>query len=128
MEHGKQLGRRLGVPTANLRLPVGLTVPKFGVYACRALVDGVWHPAVTNVGSRPTVSGSGITVEPWLLGFEGDLYGKELTLEFFRYLRPERKFPSLAELQSEIHKNAAETYNFFEKYEKFSLQQGKTVI
>ena len=125
---GQQLGRTIGIPTANLILPPEVLIPKCGVYICRATVDGQSYPAVTNVGSRPTVSGSGITVEPWLLGFDGDLYGKELTLEFFRYLRPERKFPSLAELQNEIHKNAAETYKFFEKYEKFSLQQGKTVI
>ena len=111
--HGKQLGRRLGIPTANLLLPDGLAVPKFGVYACRAVVDGVSYPAVTNIGTRPTVSGTGITVEPWILDYSGDLYDRELTLEFHRFLRPERKFDSLDELKAEIHKNAEETRRLF---------------
>ena len=72
------------------------------------------YPAVTNVGTRPTVEGTNVTVEPWILDFEGDLYGKELTLEFYKFLRPERKFPSLEELREEIRKNAAETRKYFE--------------
>lgn len=106
---GKQLGRTLGIPTANLRLPDGIVCPKFGVYACQAHVDGQVFPAVTNVGVRPTVSGEGVTVEPWILGFEGDLYGKTITLTFHKFLRPEQKFGSLEELKAEIHKNAKET-------------------
>lgn len=111
--HGHQLGRRLGIPTANLRLAEGLGVPKFGVYACRALVDGIWYPAVTNIGTRPTVSGTGITVEPWILDYSGDLYGREIRLEFYRFLRPEKKFDSLEELKAEIHRNAEETRELF---------------
>ena len=106
---GKQLGRTLGIPTANLRLPEGLAVPKFGVYVCRAVIDGVAYPAVTNIGTRPTVEGSGITVEPWILDYSGDLYGREITLEFYRFLRPEMKFPDLAALQAEIRRNAEQT-------------------
>ena len=106
---GKQLGRTLGIPTANLRLPEGVVCPRFGVYACKAVVDGVEYPAVTNVGVRPTVSGEGVTIEPWLLDFEGDLYGKELALRFYAFLRPEQKFASLEELQAEIRKNAEQT-------------------
>lgn len=106
---GRQLGRTLGIPTANLQLPEDIVVPKFGVYACQARVDGQVFPAVTNVGVRPTVSGEGITVEPWILGFDGDLYGKRITLEFHKFLRPELKFGSLEELKAEIHKNAEET-------------------
>ena len=106
---GKQLGRRLGFPTANLRLPEGLAVPRFGVYACRCRVDGREYAAVTNVGTRPTVSGSGITVEPWILDYEGDLYGRELTLEFHRFLRAEEKFPSLEALRGQILRDAENT-------------------
>ncbi len=111
--HGQQLGRRLGIPTANLRLPEGLAVPKFGVYACRCLVDGKAYPAVANIGTRPTVSGQGITVEPWILDYEGDLYGREITLEFHRFLRPEQKFPTLEALQAEIHRNAQQARELF---------------
>ena len=107
--HGHRLGRKLGFPTANLLLPPGVATPKFGVYACRAIVDGVAYPAVTNVGTRPTVSGTGITVDPWILDFEGDLYDREILLEFYYFLRPETKFPDLESLRREIRHNGEQT-------------------
>ena len=110
--HGQALGRRLGFPTANLRLPEGLAIPKFGVYACRVRIDGESYPAVTNIGTRPTVAGQNITVEPWILDYSGDLYDREITLEFFFFLRPETKFPSLEELQAEIRRNAQQTRDY----------------
>ena len=112
---GQHLGRTIGVPTANLCLPKDLAQPHRGVYACRAMVEGNAYLAVTNVGCRPTVSGENLTVEPWILDFEGDLYGKEITLEFHKFLRPERKFDSLEELRTEIRKNAEETKEFFRR-------------
>ena len=111
--HGKQLGRTLGIPTANLRLPEELVVPRFGVYACQAWIRGKAYPAVTNIGTRPTVSGTGITVEPWILDYQGDLYGQELTLEFYKFLRPEQRFASLEALQAEIRRNAEQTREYF---------------
>ena len=115
VKHGRQLGRTIGIPTANLELPKDLVIPRFGVYVCRALVQGKWYPAVTNVGIRPTVSGEGITVEPWILNFEGEIYGNQITLEFYQFLRPEEKFPDLQALQQEIRRNAEQTLAFFEK-------------
>lgn len=112
---GRQLGRTIGIPTANLALPDGLLVPRHGVYACLAKTGRAQYAAVTNIGIRPTVGGSSVTVEPWLLDFTGDLYGSELTLEFYKFLRPEQKFPSLEDLQREIQKNAEETREFFGK-------------
>lgn len=112
---GQAIGRTIGVPTANMHLPEDILCPAFGVYACKATVEGKSYPAVTNIGTRPTVGGHSVTVEPWLLDFDGDLYGKQLTLEFFSYLRPEKKFPDLQALQQEILKNAAETRKIFEK-------------
>ena len=114
VQPGHQLGRTLGLPTANLLLPNELLKPAFGVYCCRATVEGKCYSAVTNIGVRPTVSGNGITVESILLDFEGDLYGKELHLDFFHFLRPEKKFNSLPDLQQEIRKNREETRKFFE--------------
>lgn len=111
---GQQLGRTLGIPTANLLLQPELAVPKFGVYACQVEIDGSRYLAVTNVGTRPTVSGAGITVEPWILDFEGDLYGREIHVDFYRFLRPERKFGNLEELQSEIWRNAQQTREWFQ--------------
>lgn len=113
--HGRGLGHTIGIPTANLHLPEGVICPKHGVYACKAVVDGEIYLAVTNVGTRPTVSGTHITVEPWLLDFSGDIYGKQLYLLFYKFLRPERKFDSLEELQAEIQRNGEETRKFFKK-------------
>ncbi len=112
---GRKLGRTLGIPTANLLLPEGVLVPRLGVYACEARFGGNTYPAVTNVGTRPTVGGHRVTVEPWILDFSGDLYGKTLTLAFYAFLRPEEKFSSLEALQREIHKNALETRKYLGK-------------
>ncbi len=111
---GKQLGRRLGIPTANLRLPEEAAVPKFGVYACRCIIDGEAYPAVTNVGTRPTVEGRGITVEPWILDYSGDLYGRDITLEFYRFLRREQKFPNLDALKTQIREDAEMTREYLQ--------------
>ena len=112
---GRKLGRTLGIPTANLLIPEGVVQLRYGVYACKAVAEGKEYLAVTNIGNRPTVGGHRVTVEPWLMDFDGDLYGKELTLFFHAFLRPERKFDSLEELREEIQKNAAQTRKIFEK-------------
>ena len=112
---GRQLGRTIGIPTANIELPAGVVCPRHGVYACKAAVDGQEYMAVTNIGNRPTVGGHHVTVEAWLLDFEGDLYGKELTLSFYEFLRPEQKFDSLEQLQGEIQKNARQVRKIFGK-------------
>lgn len=115
---GRKLGRTLGIPTANISIPEEVVDLPFGVYACKATVEGQTYLAVTNIGNRPTVGGHRVTVEPWLLDFDGDLYGKDLTLAFYRFLRPEQKFPSLDALKAEIMKNAAECRKFFESNTK----------
>ena len=112
---GRQLGRTIGIPTANVLIPEEVAVPKLGVYACLCDVEGKKYPAVTNIGSRPTVGGHQVRAESWLLDFEGDLYGRTVTLEFYQFLRPEEKFSSLEELQREIRKNGEETRKFFGK-------------
>ena len=112
---GRQLGNTIGIPTANLLLPPELVQPKKGVYACRAYAEGREYLAVTNVGTRPTVGGHRLTVEAWLLDFAGDLYEKELTLRFFAFLREEKEFASLEELQAEIQRNAQQTRKILEK-------------
>lgn len=108
---GRKIGRTLGIPTANLVLSEGVLVPRFGVYAANAVFDGQTRRAVVNIGTRPTVNGRNVTVEPWLLDFDGDLYGHELRLELFDFLRPERRFSSLEELKAEILRNAEQVRN-----------------
>ena len=116
--HGQQIGRKLGFPTANLLIPPAVAVPKFGVYACRAVIDGKSYPAVTNVGTRPTVAGTGVTVEPWILDFEGDLYDRQIRVEFYYFLRPEMKFPDLEALKAEILRNADQTRAYLKSREE----------
>lgn len=106
---GRKVGRTLGIPTANLQTAPEILLPRQGVYAARTRVDGKNYPAVVNIGTRPTFGGSSLTVEPWLLDFDGDLYGRELRLEFFAYLRPERCFDTPETLQAEILENARQT-------------------
>lgn len=108
---GKKLGRTLGIPTANLVPADGVLVPRFGVYAANAVFDGKVRRAVVNIGTRPTVNGQNITVEPWILDFDGDLYGHKLRLELLSFLRPEKKFSSLDELKAEILRNAEQVRN-----------------
>ena len=114
--HGKELGRRLGFPTANLALPEGLIAPAYGVYATLVtLPDGSAHPAVTNVGVRPTVHDQlGRLVEAWILDCMAELYGETIRVEFFTRLRGEKKFDSLEALREEVLRNAAETRAFFQ--------------
>ena len=109
---GKQLGRTMDIPTANLSLPESLVTPKFGVYACKVWAEGKEYLAVTNIGTRPTVEGEGITVEAHLLDFDGDLYGKEITVAFYDFLRPEQKFADLDALKTQIAADIAKVKGF----------------
>lgn len=114
--HGSQLGRTLGTPTANLVLPEGLLSPAYGVYAAKVYLPEGEYMAVVNVGVRPTVSdANGVTVEPWILDYHGDLYGQTIRVEFYKQLRPERKFGSVDELRAAILQNADETRAYFGK-------------
>ena len=108
---GRQLGRTIGVPTANILIPEDVVVPRRGVYACICHVGEKKYLAVTNIGSRPTVGGHQTRAESWILDFEGDLYGKKITLEFHKFLRPEQKFADLDALKAQIQQDAAETRN-----------------
>ena len=114
--HGKKIGTTtLGFPTVNLLIPKGVIVPAYGVYATRVWFDGQCRCAVTNVGVRPTVEDNDghVTVEGFILDFDGDLYGQNIRVEFYKQLRPERKFGSIDELKTAILKNAQETRLYF---------------
>ena len=113
--HGKKLGRTLGCPTANQVMPAGILELVHGVYATRVhLPDGSSHAAVTNIGSRPSLDdGKHITVESWLLDFEGDLYGSNLQVEFCKFLRPEQKFGSLDALVAAIRNDGEAARAYF---------------
>ena len=100
---GDQLGQSLGFPTANIDVE-GLELPPFGVYAARARHSGGEFPAAVNLGLRPTLRSSQpqLRFETHLIGHEGDLYGRELSVELVRFLRPERRFAHLDALKAQI--------------------------
>ena len=116
VRHGRRIGHTIGVPTVNLVAPPHVLVPSHGVYVTRVfLPNGESYPAVTNVGTRPTVNnGTDVTVEPWLLGFDGDLYGQRVRVEFFKRIRDEIRFDSLDSLRLQIQKDAQFTQDYFE--------------
>ncbi len=103
VEKGKQLGRTLGFPTFNI-IPAEdkLLLPN-GVYYTNSIIDGVKYPSITNIGTRPTVNGdNSITIETNILDVSIDLYKKTVELEFFKFIRPEKKFSSIEELKATV--------------------------
>lgn len=102
---GYHIGRTMGIPTVNLKYDEKCILPAFGVYAGYVLVDGKSFMAVTNVGKRPTFEREDITVESFLIDFEGDLYNKEIKVCFSEYLRDEIKFKNKQELAEQIKKD-----------------------
>ncbi len=110
---GRKIGRTIGIPTANIAPGEKRLLPRAGVYGAKAYFGEECRMAVVNIGSRPTVGGSHVTIEPWILDFDGDLYGKELTLALYAFLRPEKKFSDLRELREEIQRNAEQTRRIF---------------
>ena len=112
---GYHLGTRLGTPTINMYFPDGVIVPRHGVYAAKVyLEDGSSHIAVCNVGVRPTVSENNrVNIESHLLDFSGNLYGRQARIEFYRFIRPEKKFGSFEELAEQIHRDAEEARAYF---------------
>lgn len=115
VRHGRRIGHTIGIPTVNLTAPPHVLVPSHGVYATQVVLpDGSSCAAVTNVGTRPTVNnGSDITVEAWLLDFDGDLYGQTVRVEFHQHIRDEVRFDSLDALKAQITADAQTTRRFF---------------
>jgi riboflavin kinase/FMN adenylyltransferase len=104
---GKKLGRTLGYPTANLALQRKV-VPLWGIFAVRVSGAGlVDHPAVSSLGTRPTVNGTDPLLEVHLFDYDGNLYGQHLDVDFVARLRDERKFESLDALVEQMHRDAA---------------------
>ena len=104
--HGKQIGRTIKTPTANINCPSQFILPKSGVYATKAYIDGMRYSSVTNIGNNPTVNDDGkITIETNILNFNGNIYGKNITIEFTDRIRDEKKFNSLEELREQIKKD-----------------------
>ena len=105
---GQQLGRRIGFPTANIRVPHPTKlIPANGVYLATTSICGERHRVMLNIGTRPTVStpGASATIEAHILDYDGDLYGTTLTLHLHRHLRAEQRFPSLDALAARLDRD-----------------------
>lgn len=104
---GRQLGGKIGVPTANIETG-DEQLPPQGVYVVRTCIDGEWRPGVGNLGMRPTVGGTRRLLEAHVFDFTGDLYGQEIEVEFGRFLRGERKFDGIDALKAQIEEDLRE--------------------
>ncbi len=116
VQKGKGRGAKVLLPTCNLNPPKGKLIPKSGVYAALAEVEGQTFPAAVNIGSRPTFEGEGLHIEAHLLGFHRSLYGRPLTLKLLKRLRDERKFPSLEALREQIRHDIEEAKKVAENW------------
>ena len=109
---GRGIGRKLGYPTANIR-PHHSAIPAQGVYIAEAIVDDIHKPAAVNIGIAPTIRHEDITIEAYLLDFDGNLVGKKIELIFHRRIRPEKKFASITALTEAIAEDVEETRAHF---------------
>jgi riboflavin kinase / FMN adenylyltransferase len=115
--HGEKIGRKIGFPTANIELSSNKFLPKYGVYGVQVsggkLNQVQW--GILNIGCRPTVNPNAVnpTIEVHLFNYDDDLYGENLSLELWHYLRPEQKFESLQHLQTQIHRDCDRTKQLF---------------
>jgi len=112
--HGDARGRSIGFPTANVALEDAVLPPP-GVYAVEAVLDGSTHPAVANLGTRPTfTTDAKLVLEVHVMNFTGDLYGRELELTFRRFLRAERRFPDVDALVQQIRLDVEQARSLLE--------------
>ena len=112
--HGAKLGRTIGMPTANIIPKPDKLLPPFGVYYSRVLVDGKQWDGMTNIGRKPTVKDNEeITVETYLYDFDGDIYGKDIQVQLYRFKRPEKKFSSVEELRITMQNDIVEGRDYF---------------
>lgn len=106
VEHGMQLGRRIGMPTANLLPEPAKLLPPNGVYYSRVSIDHVDYKGISNVGCKPTVSDERVMgVETYLYDFKGDLYGRDISVQLLAFRRPETRFDSVESLKAQLVKD-----------------------
>ncbi len=101
--HGNQIGRKMGIPTINMFLPPEKLLPKNGVYVTQTTVLGQTYKSISNIGYKPTIAKDNpVGVETYILDFDEELYDQVIQVSFIDYIREERKFDSLTELQLQI--------------------------
>jgi riboflavin kinase/FMN adenylyltransferase len=103
--HGNGIGKQLGFPTANIQIDALKQLPASGVYMAHTYLENKMYSVLVNIGNNPTVGNTYVSVEAYIVGYHGDLYGHKLTVSLEKFIRPEQKFDSLAELQQQILKD-----------------------
>ena len=116
--YGQQLGRTIGMPTANVAVPEHKIVPPKGVYITRSRMEQQVYYGITNIGSKPTVKGTEVGVETYLFDFQENIYGKQMQVEFLQFCRKEQCFSSIEELTEQMHKDAQKARLMLEEYWK----------
>lgn len=109
--HGKKLGRTIGFPTANLKYNENFILPKIGVYYTNIKVNNNIYKGITSVGNNPTVKGTTLTVETYILDFKQEIYGEQIDISFIKKIRDEKKFNSLEELKDQLIKDKSFAIN-----------------
>lgn len=112
VKKGKMLGRRLGFPTANIEI-IENSCLKNGVYITNTYIEGKVYNSVSNVGYNPTVENNKRNIETFIFDFDGDLYGKEIKIEFLEFIREEKRFPSVEELKIRVNKDIDVAKKYF---------------
>lgn len=107
---GKQLGRTIGFPTANIEINDDLLIPNNGIYATKVYVHNDVYYGATNIGYNPTVNGDKLSIETNILEFDEDIYGQVIKVEFLERIRDEKKFNSLEELKAQLKKDTDYVY------------------
>lgn len=100
--HGRAVGRTIGFPTLNVEISPRKAPLKRGVYATETIIDGNRYKSITNYGSAPTFDENGFLIETFVLDFRSDVYGKEVIIEFLKYLREDKKFANARLLQKQL--------------------------
>ena len=119
VEHGRQLGRKLGFPTLNVHPSRDKLLPPNGVYLDSVRIDGIWYNGIGNVGFKPTVSDEKrMMIESNLLDYSGDAYGKEVEIQLYHFKRPEQKFESVEMMKAQIDQDIAYAKEFFRYHHK----------
>jgi riboflavin kinase / FMN adenylyltransferase len=111
---GRQLGRTIGFPTANLKITdTRKILPKNGVYVVTGYWENKWHQGMMNIGVKPTVDGHNLTIEVHFFDLDQDLYDKEISISVLGFLRAERKFDSLESLKEQLNRDESSSIHFF---------------
>lgn len=101
--HGNHLGCTIGYPTINQMIPKHKLLPPYGVYASRVLIDGYYYKGISNLGKKPTIQGKHqVGLETHILGYDGNLYDRDIQTELLYFIRPEEKFPDIEALKEQI--------------------------